>query len=149
MSAEEGATSDQSFSVPNQLNDLVRDLNLSIACAEVLTFRLKEKYLVNDGVRVKYYRKRHDGFVLFFTKTPDLVLCNNVKDLLMSLGIKVYAPKGWRIFIDNSKISSKCVLLHNGNVYGSVPIAHSTKLKEKYEEIKLVLEKISYSTHKW
>ena len=104
---------------------------------------------MNHDVRVTVYRKGHDEFVSFFIKTPDLVLCSNVTDLLMSLGIKVYAPKGWRIFIDNSKISSKCVLLHNGNVYGSVPIAHSTKLKEKYEEIKLVLEKISYSTHKW
>ena len=70
-SAEEGATTDQSFSVPNhprplnefELKDLVRDFNLSKECAEVLTSRLKENYLVNDDMRVTYYRKRHDEFV--------------------------------------------------------------------------------------
>ena len=85
----------------------------------------------------------------FSQKIRDLAFCNNVKDVLMSLGIKVYAPEGWRLFIYRSKISLKCVLLHNGNVYDSIPIAHSTTLKEKYEEMKIVLEKFSYNTHKW
>ena len=43
----------------------------------------------------------------------------------------------------------KCVLLHNGNVYGSVPLGHSATLKEKYDEIKFVLGKISYRQHQW
>ena len=30
---------------------------------------------------------------------------------------------------------------HIGNLYGSVPVDHSTTLKEKYGEIKFVLEK--------
>ncbi len=58
------------------------------------------------------------------------------------LGIEEYKPEEWSLFIDSSKRSLICVLLHNGNLYGSVPLAHSTTLKEKYEEIKLVLEKI-------
>jgi len=40
-------------------------------------------------------------------------------------------------------------LLHNGNKYASVPIAHATTLKEKYEAIKYVLENISYDQHGW
>jgi len=41
----------------------------------------------------------------------------------------------------------KCVLLHNGNAFGSIPLGHSTTRKEKYSEIKFVLEKISYYEH--
>ena len=43
----------------------------------------------------------------------------------------------------------KCVLLHNGNTFGSIPFGHSTTLKEKYSEIKFVLKKTSYYKHNW
>ncbi|KAK8383349.1 hypothetical protein O3P69_019012 [Scylla paramamosain] len=33
------------------------------------------------------------------------------------------------LFFDSSKRSLKCVLLHNGNQFASVPLAHSTTLK--------------------
>ena len=58
-----------------------------------------------------------------------------------------YEPKDSRLFIDSSKQSLKCVLLHNGNQFASVPIVHSTTLKEKYEAVKYVLEKIGYDQH--
>ena len=34
-------------------------------------------------------------------------------------------------------------------IINSIPIAHSTKLKEKYETIRFVMEKINYKEHKW
>ena len=43
--------------------------------------------------------------------------------------------------------SLKCVFLYNGNLYVSVPLGHSKTLEEKYDEIKFVLEKISYRQH--
>lgn len=46
-----------------------------------------------------------------------------------------------RIFIDASRISLKAVLLHNGNKYPSVPLAHATNMK--------LLEKIKYSQYLW
>ena len=52
-------------------------------------------------------------------------------------------------FIDSSKRSLKCVRLHNGIQFASVPIVHSTTLKEKYEAVKYVLEKIGYDQFKW
>lgn len=64
------------------------------------------------------------------------------------MGLKEYKPE-WRLFIDSCKRSLKCVLLHNGNKFASIPIAHSTKLKEEYENAKLVLEKNYYSEHQW
>ena len=45
--------------------------------------------------------------------------------------------------------SLKCVLLHNTNTYASIPIGHSTTLKEKHDSIKQVMEKINYSNHNW
>lgn len=68
---------------------------------------------------------------------------------VLILRLKEYKPTEWRLFIDSCKRSLKCVLLHNGNKFASIPIAHSTKLKEEYENVKLVLEKIKYSEHQW
>lgn len=68
---------------------------------------------------------------------------------MCKLELTLYTPRDWRLFIDSSKRSLKCVLLHNTNKHGSVPIAHSTSLKEEYQNISLVLEKIKYQDHKW
>ena len=51
--------------------------------------------------------------------------------------------------MDSCKRSLKCVLLHNGNEHTAVPIAHSTKLKEEYQNVDLVLKKLNYSEHQW
>jgi hypothetical protein len=48
------------------------------------------------------------------------------------------------LFIDSSKASLKAVLLHNGNKYPSVPLAHAVNMKESNENVKLLLEKIHY-----
>jgi hypothetical protein len=156
-SSPEDDTRDEDFSVETipqlfsqvELNDLVRDLNLPKNSAELLASRLKEKNLLENGVRITFYRSRHEDFLSFFTKEEELVYCTDVSGLLNKLGIEEYKPEEWRLFIDSSKRSLKCVLLHNGNLYGSIPLGHSTTMKEKYDEIKLVLEKILYHDHKW
>ncbi|CAG9785945.1 unnamed protein product [Diatraea saccharalis] len=38
---------------------------------------------------------------------------------------------------------------NNGNKFGSLPIAHSTKRKEEYTKIALILDKIKYVEHNW
>ena len=110
---------------------------------------MKEKTLLSDDVSVTFYRNRHHECLPYFTEEKDLVYCTDVAQLLQNLGNPMYHPEDWRLFTDSSKRSLKCVLLHNGNKYASVPIAHSTTLKEKYEAIKYVLEKISYDQHGW
>ena len=50
----------------NELNDLVRDLNLSKSSAEFLASRLKGKNLLSDGTRITFYRNRHQEFRHFF-----------------------------------------------------------------------------------
>ena len=54
-----------------------------------------------------------------------------------------------RLFLDSSKRSLKCVLLHNENVYGAVPVGHSTVLKEQHDDTKIVIDLLIYHEHKW
>jgi hypothetical protein len=78
-----------------------------------------------------------------------LVFCNDIGNLLKKTGLSEYNPSEWRLFIDSSKRSLKYVLFNNGNKYGSIPIGHSTMMKEEYKAISLVLEKINYQEHQW
>ncbi|XP_077974510.1 uncharacterized protein LOC144430449 [Styela clava] len=150
--SSEGTVSDIWFSPSSlpqlfsqeELNDLTRDLNLFKESSELLASRLNEKILLQPGTLITFYRKRPIEFLSYFTQEKDIVYCNNVAGLLRQLGVQQYDPQDWRLFIDSSKRSLKCVLLHNGNLFGSVPLGHSTTLKEKYDEIKFALEKISY-----
>ena len=111
-----------------ELNDLVRDLNLSKYSAELLVSRLKEKNLLEDGVRITFYGSWYKEFLSFFTKEEELVYCRDVSGLLNKLGIEEYKPEDWPLFIDSSKRILKCVLLHNGNFYGSVPLSHNSPI---------------------
>jgi hypothetical protein len=46
-----------------------------------------------------------------------------------------YNPDQWRLFSDSSKVRLKVVLLHSGNRFPSVPLAHAANMKESYEII--------------
>ena len=133
----------------NELNDLARDLNLSKESSELLASRLKEKNLLQPGTFITYYRNRHAEFLPYFTQEKDILFCDNVEGILKKLGVTQYDPNDWRLFIGSCKRSLKCVPLYNGNDFGSIPLGHSTTLKEKYSDIKFVLEKIGYYKHNW
>ena len=60
-----------------------------------------------------------------------------------------YNPDQWRLFTDSSKVSFKVVLLHNGNRFLSVPLAHAANVEGSYESMKLQLGKIKYDEFKW
>ena len=129
----------------DDLSDLIHDLNLSKESAKVLASCLKERNFLQAKTNVTFYKNRDVEFLPYFKEYEDIVVCNHVEPLLMELGIYPCDANSWRLFIDNSKRSVKCVLLHNTNEYASIPIGHSTKLKEKYEPIKQVLEHIKYN----
>src|ERR1051325_2968860 len=67
---------------------------------------------------------------------------------MLAVGVE-HDPTEWRLFIDSSKLSLKAVLLHNGNMYLSVPIGHAVHMKETYENINVLLKQIDYAQHKW
>lgn len=130
------------------LDDLVRDLDLPKSSAELLGSRLQERNLLTPGTSVTVYRNREAQFVQFFSSKQDLVYCNNIEGLVTSMGID-YDANQWRLFIDSSKRSMKAVLLFNGNKVSSLPVAHSVTLKENYDNMKLLLSSLNYDQHQW
>ncbi|GFY17823.1 uncharacterized protein TNCV_1075581 [Trichonephila clavipes] len=135
-------TNDPELFSQSDMNDLVRDLGLPKDTAEVLRSRLKERHLLNSGVSFSGYRFREKEFVPFLTQEGELVFCNNVPAILEMFKI-MYEPEEFRLFIDSSKRSWKAVLLHHGNRYASVPVGHSVHLKECYENLEFILNKLS------
>ena len=58
-------------------------------------------------------------------------------------------PNEWRLFIDRSSRSHKAVLLHDGNKYPSLPLAHSVHFKEDYNSIKTFLAALKFDEYGW
>ena len=102
----------------SELNDLVCDLDLSKQAAELLASRLNEKHLLDSFAKVSFFQKRDELFLSFFRgKAAGLLQWHT--GLLGQLGISSYDPGEWRLFLDSSKCSLKCILLHNGKVLWS------------------------------
>ena len=73
-----------------------------------------------------------------------VLFCHDIPGLLKELGLSTYNPNEWQMFIDSSKRSLKCVLLHNGNLFGAIPIGHSVFLREEHGDVKRVIELMQY-----
>jgi len=105
--------------------------------------------MLPSGVKFSWYRNSEKEFQKCYAQEDQLVFCTDIRNLLHQLGEGEYDPSNWRLLIDSSKRSLKAILLHNSNVLASIRLAHSTKLSESYETLKLVLEKIKYHEHEW
>ena len=132
----------------SHLNDLTRDLNLPKDAAELLGSRLKERSMLAPGTSFSWYRHREKDFLPFFAEDEDLVFCKDIPGLTKMYDIE-YDSNEWRLFIDSSKRSLKAVLLHNGNTYALLPVAHSVHLKECFENLEKLLTNIAYEQHGW
>jgi hypothetical protein len=132
----------------SELNNLVCDLNLSKAQAELLGSRLKEWNLLQKGTTVSVFHKWQTGLSSYFAMEDSLLYCNDVDGLLDALG-KKHKTEEWSLFIDFSKLSLKAVLLHSGNIHPSIPIGHPVHMKETYENMELPLRKVQYDKYKW
>ena len=53
------------------------------------------------------------------------------------------------MFIDSSEASLEVLLLYDGNKLSSVSLAHAANIKEFYENMKLLLEKIQCEKCNW
>ena len=122
---------------------------MSKQASELLASRLKEKNCLTSDTRITAYRTREKSFLPYFSQDEKLLYCNNIHGLFMQLGISEYKSDNWRLFIDSSTRSLKCVLLHNTNQYAFISIANSATLEEEYEDIKIILQKIRYNEHQW
>ena len=81
--------------------------------------------MLQPDVKISFYRNRERKLLQYFSEDNDFVYCNDIDSFLNAIGLPNNFPAEWRLFIDSSKRSLKCVLLHNGNRFGSIPIAHS------------------------
>lgn len=132
----------------NDLDDLVRDLNLSKQSAQLLGSRLQERNFLASGTTFSWYRYREKEFVEFFSSGNSIVYCNDVVGLVSKMGME-YEIEQWRLFIDSSCRSLKAVLLYNGNEVSSLPLAYSVTMKETYDSMKELLHLLKYDIHQW
>ena len=133
-----------------QLNDMVRDLALSKEAAEILASSLSEHRVLDAEAKILFYRNRDEKLICYFSEEDDdFLFCNNIEGLLSAMGLPKYNPDEWRLFIDSSKRSLKCVLLHNGGKFACVPIGHSEILKKHFTTDRMALQKLCYDEHKW
>ena len=95
-----------------------------------------------------FYRGRHEEFKDFFSQEDGVVFCNDVCSVMEVLGHECN-PDQWRLFTDSSKVSLKVVLIHNGDRFPSVPLAHAANMKESYESMKRLLGRIKCDEFKW
>ena len=105
--------------------------------------------LLEQGVKVSYFRTKKRALLQYLRDHSGFVFCHNIPSLLKELGFSIYNPNECRLFIDSSKRSLKCVLLHNDNLFGVVPIGHSVCLHEEHGDVKRVLELLQYDKHNW
>jgi len=106
------------------------------------------KYL-DEGVKITLYRYRQKkNLEEFFTMEGTLVACKDVDGLFKALTMS-HCSDEWRLFIYSSKVSLKAVLLHNGNVLPSIPVAGAFGIKESNDSMKQLPQYIKYDTYKW
>lgn len=90
------------------LNDLVRDLNLNKQRSELLGSRLQQWNLLTKETRITRFRIRHETFSNFFVKEGSMCSCRDIDGLMEALGC-THKPDEWRLFIDGSNASLKAV----------------------------------------
>jgi len=109
---------------------------------------MKQCEYLDEGMKITLYRYRQKNLEEFFTMEGALVACKDVDGLFTALN-KSHCSDEWRLFIDSSKFNLNAVLLHNGNVLPSIPIAHAFGIKESDDNMKQLLQYIKYDTYKW
>ena len=132
----------------NRFDDLCKSLKLSKEKSEMLGSKLKSWNLLEPNTHLTTVRHRSDKFKKYFATEEGLTYCEDVNLLFNEFGTD-HLASDWRLFIDAAVKSLKVVLLHNGNDLPSVPIAYSTTMKESYDNVKLILEKIQYNRYQW
>lgn len=130
------------------LNHMARKLELSQRKSAVLASLLKNNNLLDEGVTISSQKNRQAEFIQYFKTENQISFCSDIRGLMQALHIE-YDIEDWRLFIDASKSGLKAVLLHNDNVYMPVPVAYSRVLKETYESMRLIFQKVKYEEHNW
>lgn len=114
----------------------------NLSKAETHASRMQQFGFLAPGVKIKIYRNRRQ-----YLKAEDICYCKDIPNLFNEFN-QSYDPKEWILFINDSKVSLKAVLLHKRNT-PSIPIAHAINTKETFEIIVQLLQLINYKQHNW
>jgi hypothetical protein len=79
---------------------------------------------------------------MFYSMDSDLLYCYYSQQLMQELQLE-HISEQWRLFTDSSKVSLKAALLHN-----SIPLVHMVHMKEMYESLHVLLQKIRHKEHR-
>lgn len=74
-----------------ELNDLVRDLNLTKEKAEILGSRLQQWNLLEQGTTISHFRKRSETLKKYFSASGNLCYCSNVRVIIYRIKISTSA----------------------------------------------------------
>jgi hypothetical protein len=74
-----------------ELNDQLRDLDLTKSKAELLGSRLQQWKLLKENVRISVYHKTYEDLVQFFKLERGLLACTDIDGLMQTLNIN-YNP---------------------------------------------------------
>lgn len=133
-----------------EIDFLVAKFRFSQRDAEFFTTFMKRRNLTQKNVIASGYRKRQAEFQKLYNVNDlnTFTYCNDIKALVNKMGME-YNAADWRLFIDGSTSSLKAVLLHVTNKMPSIPLAFGTNMKECYEVMADILDKIKYTQHNW
>lgn len=133
------------------LDRIVRKLKLSKNNAMVLASELKSVNILAPGVKVTSYKNRQEPYMPYFMLSEDATYayCQDIPGLMNEMGISNYNPTRWRLFIDASTRSLKVVLLFEDSSLKPVPLMYAIGMKESYDTMQLILDRIIYDEHNW
>lgn len=105
------------------LNDIVRNSNLSKKLVQIFGYSLKDCNLLSPDMKISYFRHRSDEWKPYFSKADDdVIYCNDIQAVMNFECNSTH----WLLFIDPSTTSLKAMLHINGNKRPSKgrPIEH-------------------------
>ena len=102
-----------------------------------------------DSVRKGFdQRELNDLARAFGQSDKGFEFYHNIPGLLKELGLSIYNPNEWRMFIDSSKLSLMFVLLPNG-IYLVQSLFGILCFCEEHEDVTRAIELLQYDKHNW
>lgn len=106
---------------------------------------LHDHGFLRRGVNWTSYLNRETDLIDYFGEMDDgTPYCKEVKELIEDWFCYEYVSTDYRLFLDSGKGSFKCVLLHNDNLIGGIPLLYSTEMNENQDHVEAALITIGY-----